>query len=126
MVSLRPVNFSAIERYIPDFQKRSKTAENVPNHAELLGIFDGDYLAGYFIVAGYETGELEINQGYLNQENRHKDMSKVAMCLLEQKAKKAGFKKVILASSRTLRAYTKFMKGLGYKPERIIYSKSVR
>ncbi len=124
-ITLQPVNFSAIERYIPDFQERARNIDNVPEQAELFGIFDGEYMAGYFIVSGYNNGELEINHGYLNKENRHRHLSAVAMQLLEQKAKAAGYKKIILASSRTLKAYTKFMSNMGYKPERIIFSKQV-
>ncbi len=125
MVSLRPIPYSAIERYKQDFHKKSHTYETVPPHCQLLGIFDGEALAGYFVVAGYEDGDLEINQGYLNKEYRHKRLSACAMQLLEQRAKDSGFKKIILASSRSLKAYTQFMANMGYAPERIIFSKVV-
>lgn len=124
-IELRPVPFTQVEGYIADFQKRSKTHENVPVNAELVGIFANAQLAGYFIIAGHNDGNLEINQGYLNKEFRHKNISSLAMQVLEQKAKKAGYRKVILASSRTLKAYTHFMADMGYRPERIIFSKEV-
>lgn len=125
MLELKPVAFSYIQHWFVDFQKKSKNYDIPSDTTETLGIFEDNKLVGYFIIQGYQDRDLEIQQGYLNKAARHKNLSPLAMGLLEQKAKKVGYKRIILASSRTLKAYTNFMSNMGYKPERIIFSKQV-
>lgn len=126
MITLQPTSYECIKPWIADLIRRSHNHDNIPEKAELLGIYSDNTLAGYYIVTGYSDGDLEINQGYLSKEFRHKRLPALAMQLLEHKARQAGFRRVVLASSRTLKAYTKFMQDLGYRPERIVYFKELQ
>lgn len=125
MLSLQPISYEAIKPWLEDFCLKAKNREDLPSNAELLGICLDSTLVGYFIVTGYPDADLEINQGYLSIEARHIDLSKQAMNLLEAKAKASGYKRILLASSRTLKAYTKFMAAMDFKPSRIIFSKEI-
>ena len=124
-MTLSPIPYEAIIKWLPDFHSKSHNQDPLPNNAELIGIFEGEYFIGYFIVTGSSDGDLEINHGYLCKEARHKKAYRLAMCLLEQQAKRIGYKRILLASSRSLKAYIKFMAEMNYKPERIIFSKVV-
>lgn len=123
-LSLQEMSQGAISQWLPDFYKRAKGFEPVPAQATILGIMAPD-LKGYFAIVGYSDGILEINQGYLSADARHSRLSYLAMKLLQEQVKKAGFKKIVLKASRSLRAYTRFMSDLGFKPESIIFSKEV-
>jgi hypothetical protein len=112
--------------WLEDFKSKAKHYEDPPQNAELLGIYRGSELIGYFIVVGYtEDMSLEINQGYLKREARHKNLNVISMKLLEDLAKKAGYKKVILATSRAVSSYVKFMDGMGYEVTRALFSKDI-
>jgi len=124
-MELKQVDFLAIQHHFVDFQKKSHCFEMPTENAYVLGIVEGGALIGYFIVAEYEDGTLEIQQGYLKPVAQHRKLSYEAMNILHAQAKKAGFTKVILKASRSLNAYTRFMRNLGYKPESIIFSRSI-
>lgn len=128
MIELRPTSFDKIQNWFVDYQKKSKNYEMPSDTAELLGIFRGEELIGYFIYSLYVLDEkriLEINQGYLCPASRHKNLSKISMQLLENKAKEANISKVILATNRAVGSYIQFMKGMGYEIEKAIFSKTV-
>jgi hypothetical protein len=124
MIFLKPTGFYDIQHWFVDFQKKSHNFEMPPEDATILGIYSGLDLIGYFILVQYGA-ELEINQGYLKPGARHKRYSYRAMQLLQEEAKRYGYKKITLKASRTLKAYTEFMKQMGFKPESIIYSKDI-
>ncbi len=125
VLALRSVQFNEIQQWFVDFQKKSKCFELPPDNAELLGIYLDDLLIGYFVLVGYSDGDLEINQGYLKPVARHRALSYESMKLLQAKATQVGYKKIILKASRSLKAYTRFMSNLGFKPTAIIFSKEV-
>lgn len=125
MIQLGPISYTDIQHWLPDFYKRANNYDTPQNEAQYVGVFSDGVLAGYFVVMGYLDGDLEIVQGYWSKPYRHKNLSKQAMILLETKAKSIGYKRILLASSRSLKAYTRFMKNLGYTPTRIIFSKEI-
>ncbi len=97
-----------------------------PEEAEFIGIFDLDKLIGFFTMVGYEDGDIEIQQGYLIKGYRHLELHKACMALLEQMAKKAGFKRVLLGTHNRFKAYLGFAKGIGYKPQHLTFVKDLR
>lgn len=126
MIKLLPVDFSKIQSWFTDYQKKSRNFEMPPEEAELLGIYRGEELIGYFITVCYETGLVEINQGYLKPEARHKNLSKIAMKLLEQLVKSKGYKKIALSTNRAVGSYIRFMRSMDYSIEKAIFSKEVK
>lgn len=125
MIRLAPVDFLSIQKWFVDYQKKSKNFEMPPEHGEMLGIFRGEELIGYFIVVPYINKTLEINQGYLKPEARHKNLSRISMQLLEEKAKAVGIKKIILGTNRAVGSYIQFMRSMNYHVERAIFGKEL-
>jgi hypothetical protein len=123
-MTLYPVSRKDIDPFIPDFRERAGEYEPLPDEAVVLGIFEPD-LIGYFAIQGYANGNLEILQGYLKPGFRRKRLDLLAMKLLQEKARRAGYKKIGLLASRSLRAYSKFMDSLGFKPEKIAFGKEL-
>lgn len=125
-MELRPTPFEAIQHWFVDFQKKSKCFEIPPDEASILGIYDGDSLVGYYVLYGYpDEGTLEVQQGYLSKEVRHKGLSPLCMSLLEDKAREAGYSKIVLQTNRSINAYIKFMDGMGYSADKVIFSKEL-
>lgn len=125
MLTLQVVPFESIQQWFVDFQKKSHCYEMPEDTTTNIGVFLETTLIGYFILQDYEDGTLEIQQGYLKPIARHKQLSYDSMKLLQQKAKERGYKRIILKASRTLKAYTKFMGNLGFRPQTIIFSKDI-
>ena len=125
MLSLRPVDHSLISKYFVDLQKKSHCYELPPEGAEFLGIYNDETLIGYFIVQGFEDGDVEINQGYLMREYRHLALPSACMEMLENICKAAGYKRVLLGTHNRFRSYLKFAKTLGYKPNHLIFVKEL-
>ena len=125
MIHLKPVNFLEIQKWFVDYQKKSKNYDMPPEQAGLLGIYKDDELIGYFITVCYKNGTVEINQGYLKPEARHKTYSRIAMELLETAVKNKGFKRISLATNRAVGSYQRFMKSLGFNLVRAEFSKEV-
>jgi hypothetical protein len=123
MLELREADYAYVSRYFWDFQKKSHCFELPSDESDLLGIYDGEELVGYFVTTCYDNGVVVINQGYLKPTARHKDLPKEAMRLLEEKILEAGYKKVELVTKRAARSYTKFMNGLGYKVKQTEFEK---
>jgi hypothetical protein len=126
MLSLKPVQFLDIQQWFCDYQKKSKNYDMPPEEAHLVGIYRGTELIGYFIVVPYKNGTLEINQGYLKPEARHKNLSKISMGLLEEQAKKIGITKIALTTNRAVGSYIRFMHSMNYNIEKAIFSKEVK
>lgn len=124
-MELLQVGYSAILPMAKDFQRKAGHVEGIPDDSFFIGIYDQSKLIGYFVLVGYDDLSLEVNQGYLTPEAQHRHKSNEAMTLLHSVAKKSGYKRIILKASRSLRAYSKFMARLGYKPESVIYSRGV-
>jgi GNAT superfamily N-acetyltransferase len=125
MLHLKAVPFLTVQRFFVDFQKKSKSFEMPEDSAQIIGIFKDKELIGYYIIQGYDGTDVEIKQGYLIPEYRHNDLPKSCMKLLEEGCKKAGYKKVLLATGSRFRAYFKFAAGLGYKPVHLEFSKDI-
>lgn len=125
MIKLAPVEFSNIQHWFVDYQKKSKNFEMPPEGSEYIGIYKGEELLGYFITTGYDNEVVNINQGYLKPEARHKNLSRISMELLEQGIKKAGYKKIVLGTNRAVGSYIQFMRKMGFSIERAIFSKAV-
>lgn len=125
MVELRGVDFWIIQKYFLDFQKKTKDFDLPQETAELLGIYEDGTLVGYFVTQGYDFLELEILQGYLIKEHRHKGLQYESMKALEDLAKKNGYKKLLLATNRSNRAYPLMAKNMGFKQDKIIYGKDI-
>ncbi len=125
MIELKPVDFLSIQSWFVDFQKKSKNYEIPPEEAELIGIYRGKELIGYFITLGYDFKDMVILQGYLRKEDRHKNISKIAMKLLEDKIKGIGYKKIILQTQRAAGSYIKFMKNLGFDIKQATFEKEL-
>ena|SRR5258708_39976952 len=126
MIYLKPVAFGEIQHWFVDYQKKSKNYEMPPEEAELIGIYRSEELIGYFITVCYDSGTIEINQGYLKSEARHKNLSRIAMGLLETLVKEKGFNKIYLATNRAVGSYQSFMKNMGYSLVRAEFSKEVK
>lgn len=122
---LKPIDFLTIQKYFQDFQKHSKSYEMPPDSANYFGIYLEETLIGYFILVGYSDHSLEINQGYLKPKARHANLPTKCVELVEELAKKNGYTKVILQTTSRFRSYLKFMKGMNFQPERLIFSKVV-
>lgn len=125
MIEIKPVSHDTISKYFRDFQKKSKCFEMPPEEAEFSGAYLDDELVGYFILQAYGDGDIEIYQGYLRPEYRHTELAKSFMALLEQAIKKLGCKRMILGTHNRFKAYLKFAKALGYKPEHLTFSKNL-
>lgn len=126
MIQLRPTDFLSIQHWFVDYQKKSKNYEMPPENAELLGIYRGEDLIGYFILVAYkEQGIVEINQGYLKPEARHKNLYKISMELLEKVTKQSGYKKIMLGTNRAVGSYIRFMKSMNYSLEKAIFGKVI-
>lgn len=125
MIALKAVQFSDIQNWIYDYRKKSKNYEVLPEEGEVLGIFKNDELIGYFILVCYDDGSVEINQGYLKPDARHKTYSRVSMELLEKLAKEKGYKKINLATNRAVGSYQRFMRNLGFSLVRAEFSKGI-
>lgn len=125
MIELKPVDVAIVDQFAIDFKKRAKHFESIPDGSDVIGIYKKNKVIGYFVTRCYTSGEVEILQGYLLKEFRHNGFQYKSLTELEKLVKRKGFKKLFIASSRTLKAYTKFMGIAGYKPTRIIYSKEV-
>lgn len=125
MLSLSPVKFDTISPWFVDYQKKSRNFEMPPEEGECLGIYRGTDLIGYFITVTYKDGTVEINQGYLRPDARHKNLSKISLQLLEDLVRKAGYKKIVLGTNRAVGSYIRFMRTMGFEIERAIFSKEV-
>ena len=126
MITLAPVDFLKIQHWFVDYQKKSKNFEMPPDHGQILGIYKGEELIGYFILVCYkEQRVVEINQGYLKPEARHKLYSRIAMKLLEDLVKKNQYKRIVLATNRAVGSYQKFMRDCGFGLIRAEFAKQV-
>lgn len=125
MIELHPVDFTDIQHWFVDFQKKSKNFEMIPDKAELTGIYRGEILIGYFATIGYDYKNLVILQGYLRKEDRHKNISRIAIQLLEQKVKQAGYTKILLQTHRAISSYVKFMCKLGFELKKAEFEKQL-
>lgn len=125
MLYLKPVTFEAIRHWGVDYQKKSRNLELIPDEAELLGIYRNEELIGYFATLCFTNGVVEINQGYLKPEARHKSYNKIALKLLEDAVKKAGYKEILLGTNRAVGSYQRFMRECGFNLSRAIFSKKV-
>lgn len=123
MIHLKQVDFNTVQHWFVDYQKKSKNYEMPPEQAEYIGIFKGEELIGYFITVTYTSGTVEINQGYLKPEARHKLYSKIALKLLEDAAKKIKCQEIVLATNRAVGSYQRFMKDCGFTLSRAIFNK---
>jgi GNAT superfamily N-acetyltransferase len=126
MIRLAPVDFLKIQHWFVDYQKKSKNYEMPPEEAEILGIYKAEELIGYFIVVCYKSGLVEINQGYLKPDARHKLYSRVAMELLEKLVKDKGFNRIQLATNRAVGSYQRFMRNLGFSLVRAEFAKELK
>jgi len=124
MIELKEVSFTDLLPFVEDFKKHSKAYEPPPNEAEAVGIFKENELIGYFILAAYDT-YLEINQGYLKPEYRHKNLSKECVRLVEYLAKKLEYKQILLCTQSRFGAYVPFMKDMGFKPRKLVFGKEI-
>lgn len=124
MIKLAPVDFLTIQPFRVDYQKKSKNYEPIPDYAELIGIYRSEELIGYFIITNYENG-INIDQGYLKPEARHKNLSKIAMGLLEKAVKQSGKKMIVLSTNRAVSSYQTFMKNMGYNLVKATFSKVI-
>ena len=113
MIHLKPVEYTVISKWFVDYQKKSKNFEMPSEHAETIGIYRGEELIGYFIITNYENG-INIDQGYLKPEARHKNLSRIAMGLLEKAVKQAGKKMIVLSTNRAVSSYQSFMRNMGF------------
>lgn len=126
MLELKPTDFYSVQHWFVDFQKKSKGYEIPPEDAVILGIFDDAKLVGYYVLVEYkEEKVLEVNQGYLSKEARHQNLSPLCMSLLEDRAKELGYKKIMLQAQRSIQSYIKFMDRMGYRADRVIFSKEI-
>lgn len=125
MFHLKPVSFYDIQHWFVDYQKKSKNFEIPPEEGEMIGIFRDQDLIGYFITLAYQDRHLEINQGYLRQDARHKRISQIAMSLLEKLAKSKGYTRIDLGTNRAVGSYQAFMRNLGYRLVRAEFSKEL-
>lgn len=125
MVVLRSIPHTEISQYFVDFQKKSKNFDMPLDTSEDIGIYKDGVLIGYFIIQGYNNIDVEITHGYLLPKYRHNDLPKECMKILEESCKKAGYKKMMLATGSRFRSYMKFAKDLGYKPAHIEFIKEL-
>ncbi len=125
MIKLAPVDFLQIQHWFVDYQKKSKNFEMPPEESQLVGIYRNDELVGYFVILVYKDKTLEINQGYLKPEARHKNLSKISMGLLEKAAKTDGIKTIRLGTNRAVGSYIQFMRSMDYHVERAIFAKEL-
>lgn len=125
MLSLKLTDFMQIQHWFVDYQKKSRNYEMPPEYAQIWGIYDNDKLVGYFITVAHKTGIVEINQGYLSKEARHKKNQYIAMSLLEKTVKQYGMTKVVLGTNRAVGSYQRFMRNMGYSLVRAEFSKTL-
>lgn len=125
MLSLRPVPFLAVQRFFADFQKKAKSYDMPAETAEYFGTYEDDRMIGYMAVSGYDHEVVEVTHGYLLPEGRHKGYATRFMDLLEDMARKAGYKRVEIATGRSFKAYHKFASSMGYKPSTIVFAKEL-
>jgi len=123
MIRLALISQEDISHFSKDFVDKSGSLETTEED-EVLGIFSGSELVGYFAVNG-EVPTLAIHHGFLTPTAQHQGLPKVAMKLLEQKARSIGYTCIELASARRYRSYSKFMGRLGYAPDYTVYSKRI-
>lgn len=123
-IEIKSVSFDTISPYFVDFQKKSQCFEMPTEEAEFFGIFNNTKMIGYFILCKLDT-ILEIQQGYLIKEARHIGLEYKAMDKLIEMAKQHGYTKIILQTQRSMKAYNKFMKRLGFDTERIVFGKEL-
>ncbi len=124
MLELKTIDYLILSKWFIDFQKKSKCLEIPPDEAECLGIYENNELIGYFIVLS-SSDTLDIVQGYLSKEARHKNLSPECMRLLEYLAKKAGHTKIRLQTQSRFKSYIEFMKAMKYKPTNLVFSKEI-
>ena len=125
MLKLKQVRFIDIQHWFVDYQKKSKNYEMPPEASEFWGIYRNEELIGYFITVAYKSGQVEINQGYLKPEARHKNLSRISLQLLENLVKQAGYKELMLATNRAVGSYQKFMRNCGFSLTKAVFSKKV-
>ena len=126
MIHLKPIDFPAIQQWVTDYRNKSKNWEVIPEEAELIGIFRSEEMIGYFACICYDEGVVEINQGYLKPDARHKAYSRISMELLEKLVKEKGFTKIQLATNRAVGSYQRFMSKMGYSLVRAEFAKAVK
>lgn len=124
MIRLAPVDFLTISKWFVDYQKKSKNYEMPSEEAELIGIYRSEELIGYFIITNYENG-INIDQGYLKPEARHKNLSKISMGLLEKAVKQSGKKMIVLSTNRAVSSYQTFMRNMGFSLVKATFSKEL-
>lgn len=125
MLQLKPTDFMDIQHWFVDYQKKSKNFQMPPDEAQILGIYQDNELVGYFILVLYLNKTVEINQGYLKPEARHKALNKQALSLLENVVKKAGYSRLVLGTNRAVGSYQKFMRDCGFALVRAEFAKEV-
>ena len=125
MITLKTTDFNVIQHWFIDYQKRSRNYEVPPDNSEILGIYDNGELIGYFIVRAFTSGIVEINQGYLKPDARHKKNNYIAMKLLEDLARSKGLKRIVLGTNRAVGSYQKFMRNLGFQLTRAEFCKEI-
>ncbi len=125
MISLSNISFTDLLPFVEDFKRKAVSFEPPTDFANAVGIFNKHILIGYFIISNAGKNVLQIEQGYLRPEYRHKRFHLLSMSLLQQNAKQAGYKQIILKACRSLKAYAKFMTNAGYKPLEVVFSKEI-
>jgi RimJ/RimL family protein N-acetyltransferase len=125
VLSLRPVSFYDVQHFFVDFQKHAKNFDIPDDENQIIGIYMGDELIGYYAIQGYDNVDVEIKHGYLKPGFRHKDLPKKCMELLEEGCKKAGYRRAMLATGSRFNAYMKFAAKLGYKPQHLEFLKEL-
>lgn len=125
MIQLRLSSHDSLSKYFVEFQKKSKCFELPPEGAEFVEIHFNNQLIGYYVLIGYADKSMEIIQGFLLKKYRCNGLPKACMSVLEQEAKIKGISRVYLAAHSRFKAYFNFANYLGYRPEKIIFSKEL-
>ncbi|MVB11991.1 Acetyltransferase (GNAT) family protein [Caprobacter fermentans] len=81
---------------------------------DVVIVYDGDKPIGCASFKHYDVETAEVKRVFIREEYRGKDISKKLMELLEQSAKKQGYKKFVLESGEPLIAAMKLYRAIGY------------
>lgn len=82
---------------------------------DVIVAYDGDVPVGCASFKKYDEENVEVKRVFIKDEYRGRGISKTLMAMLEERARKQGYKYLILESGEPLVAAMALYKKLGYK-----------
>lgn len=125
LYQLKQIAYKDIEQYDSDYCRRANDPY-IPEEAHYYGIYRDATLVSYFAVSDGINDSLFIQRGFVLPEYRVSgEVRNISLTLLEDAAKKTGYRAIEFESTRNPLAYIKMFKQHGYKPRYVGFRKYI-